>query len=405
MTETMSSPYQVLGNRSIDQWKVTELKEELKRRKLATKGLKEDLIKRLDEALRNERENDEEDVDNGFDCPSSPEAVDKAVVIKPDNEDVVISDDGNKKVDGAAVQVDINEGAAALIQRENPEEITAESNIMVDKKQDICAISVETSTMVSENVVSEIAESVQEEQNNETQKESGAAKPQKEEDSKSTYDLMLKSSNSNNQVSEVNPVLGFQVKSDSISTDSVSINEKNELKDNIIADNVKLDLDVIKPEMVEPSSSSVVPDGGELHPMDVEEPHEKKVPVEETDNNHSTDADLNKKNDSADMGSSEKLNLDRSSGDDSMEDDILESKQIDSKYNSDEVGNRSEQTEVPLVREEIHANIMGDVPSADTKEVHVEPKNKPVPPPEKRKLQGKLCILRFLFPNLNSSSY
>ena len=405
MTETMSSPYQVLGNRSIDQWKVTELKEELKRRKLATKGLKEDLIKRLDEALRNERENDEEDVDNGFDCPSSPEAVDKAVVIKPDNEDVVISDDGNKKVDGAAVQVDINEGAAALIQRENPEEITAESNIMVDKKQDICAISVETSTMVSENVVSEIAESVQEEQNNETQKESGAAKPQKEEDSKSTYDLMLKSSNSNNQVSEVNPVLGFQVKSDSISTDSVSINEKNELKDNIIADNVKLDLDVIKPEMVEPSSSSVVPDGGELHPMDVEEPHEKKVPVEETDNNHSTDADLNKKNDSADMGSSEKLNLDRSSGDDSMEDDILESKQIDSKYNSDEVGNRSEQTEVPLVREEIHANIVGDVPSADTKEVHVEPKNKPVPPPEKRKLQGKLCILRFLFPNLNLSSY
>ena len=403
----MSSPYQVLDNRPIDQWRVTELKEELKRRKLTTKGLKEDLVKRLDEVLRNERENAEEDVDNGFDHPPSPEAMDKAaeealLVTKTDNEHVVISDYRNKKVDGATIQVDIDDSAAALVQRKDLEEITGGTDSMVDKKQDIHAISVKTSTMVSESVVSEKAQGGQGEQNNETQKERGASKPQPEEDSKSTHDdVMLKSSDPNNQVSEVSPVLGFQVKSDSISTDSVSINEKNELKDNIIADNVKLDLDVIKPEMVEPSSSSVVPDGGEMHPMDVEEPHEKKVPVEETDNNHATNADLNKKNDSADMGSSEKLNLDRSSGDDSMEEDILESKQIDSKYNSDEVGDRSEQTEVLDVKEEGHVNVVGDVPSADKKGIHVETKDRPVAPPEKRKLQGKLCIRRFLLPNLN----
>ena len=403
----MSSPYQVLDNRPIDQWRVTELKEELKRRKLTTKGLKEDLVKRLDEVLRNERENAKEDVDNGFDHPPSPEAMDKAaeealLVTKTDNEHVVISDYRNKKVDGATIQVDIDDSAAALVQRKDLEEITGGTDSMVDKKQDIHAISVKTSTMVSESVVSEKAQGGQEEQNNETQKERGASKPQPEEDSKSTHDdVMLKSSDPNNQVSEVSPVLGFQVKSDSISTDSVSINEKNELKDNIIADNVKLDLDVIKPEMVEPSSSSVVPDGGEMHPMDVEEPHEKKVPVEETDNNHATNADLNKKNDSADMGSSEKLNLDRSSGDDSMEEDILESKQIDSKYNSDEVGDRSEQTEVLDVKEEGHVNVVGDVPSADKKGIHVETKDRPVAPPEKRKLQGKICIRRFLLPNLN----
>ena len=54
--DIMSSKYPILANRPIDQWKVTELKEELKRRKLTTKGLKDDLINRLDEALRTERE-------------------------------------------------------------------------------------------------------------------------------------------------------------------------------------------------------------------------------------------------------------------------------------------------------------------------------------------------------------
>jgi apoptotic chromatin condensation inducer in the nucleus len=42
-----------------------------------------------------------------------------------------------------------------------------------------------------------------------------------------------------------------QVKSDSIFTDSVSINEKTELKDNVIADHVKLELNVVKPEMLD----------------------------------------------------------------------------------------------------------------------------------------------------------
>ncbi|GJS44919.1 apoptotic chromatin condensation inducer in the nucleus-like protein isoform X1 [Tanacetum coccineum] len=49
-----SSPYVVLENRSLDQWKVTDLKEQLKRRNLTTKGLKDDLVKRLDQAVRAE---------------------------------------------------------------------------------------------------------------------------------------------------------------------------------------------------------------------------------------------------------------------------------------------------------------------------------------------------------------
>lgn len=51
----MSTQYPILDNRPINKWKVTELKEELKRRNLKITGLKDDLVNRLDEAIRNER--------------------------------------------------------------------------------------------------------------------------------------------------------------------------------------------------------------------------------------------------------------------------------------------------------------------------------------------------------------
>ncbi|KAL3371478.1 hypothetical protein AABB24_008161 [Solanum stoloniferum] len=45
------SDYPVLDNRPINKWKVAELREELKRRNLTTKGLKDDLVRRLNEAI------------------------------------------------------------------------------------------------------------------------------------------------------------------------------------------------------------------------------------------------------------------------------------------------------------------------------------------------------------------
>jgi apoptotic chromatin condensation inducer in the nucleus len=146
--------------------------------------------------------------------------------------------------------------------------------------------------------------------------------------------------------------------------------------------------------MVEPSFSNVVPVGGESHPMDVEEPQEKKESVEEKDDSSGTNAYMRKNNDSVDVGYSEKLNLDRSSGDDSMEEDVLESKQIDSKYNSDEVGDVSEKkNEGPVVKEENLVGVAGKDLSTDQKEVHVENKIHPVVPVEKRKFNGKICSL------------
>ncbi|XVE86721.1 hypothetical protein DITRI_Ditri18aG0056500 [Diplodiscus trichospermus] len=464
----MSSRYQILDNRPIDQWRVTELKEELKRRKLTTRGLKEDLVKRLDEALRIERENTPMEADNGTN--SDPEPVvegglGKAIpVIAETVKDVVDhGGSGTEKESGVKVQVDINDSEAALVQGE-----VQGRDILVEEEPIMQTTTVQNEITITKTVVSEVPligqdlqSSGQEIVNSNIQVEYEDSKPQVEneepkpqvenegpkpevenegpkpevenddhdpkpqlqsvgsepqlenddpkpqldiDDSKAqleneglkapTEDDMRDSSTPNNQVSEVSPILGFQVKSDSISTDSVSINEKIELKDNIIADNVKLDLDVVKLEMVEPSSCKVVPISGESHPMDVEEPLENKnkASVDERDDKNVTNADMSNKIDSAEMGYSEKLNLDRSSGDDSMEEDVLESKQIDSKCSTDEMGEKSEKNEVPLIKEESPVDVVGDGLSAEKKDVFVESNSRSSVPAEKRKLHDQEAV-------------
>ncbi|XVF61702.1 hypothetical protein PTKIN_Ptkin08bG0151800 [Pterospermum kingtungense] len=443
----MSSRYQILDNRPIDQWKVTELKEELKRRKLITRGLKEDLVKRLDEALRIERENTPKEADNGFNSNPQPVvegAIEKETPVIAETVKDVVDHGGSgiEKESGVKFQVDINDSAAALGHGG-----VQEKEILVEEEPVVQTTTVQTEVTVTKTVVSEVpltgqdlqssgkegiensniqveyedrkplveSEGPKPEVQNEGPRpevqiddpkplpENDDLKPQLDiEDSKAQLeneglkaphdDDMHDSSAPNNQVSEVSPILGFQVKSDSISTDSVSINEKIELKDNINADNVKLDLDVVKPEMVEPSSSNVVPISGELHPMDVEEPLENKESVNKRDDKNVTNADMSNKNDSAEMGYSEKLNLDRSSGDDSMEEDVLESKQIDSKCSTDEMGEKSENNEAPVVREESPVDVVGDGLSGDKKDAFVDNKNRTSIPAEKRKLLDQEAI-------------
>ncbi|XP_071724742.1 uncharacterized protein [Rutidosis leptorrhynchoides] len=424
----MSSPYPVIGNRSIDQLKVTELKQELKKRELTISGLKSDLIKRLDEAIRIERKNagtqnpdwdnsakDDEvkDTNNGFN--SEPQTV----VVEKDSEAIpittdepardVVDCDGNKSkmVDGVKMQIDINDSAAAFgkVTGQDQDNMVDKNAVRVEEELRENSTSLGSSVpKVSETVVSDLALSGLGSHESETpglnlnlnsQLESEDSKPQMDNEvlKAAHKDAKLDSSASDNQVSEVNPSLGIQVKSDSICTDSVSINEKIELKGNIISDsdNVKIVLDVIKPEMVEPSSSNVVPLGGESHPMDVEEPLEKKISAGKKDDKITANADANRNNDSADPGSSEKLNLDRSSGDDSMEEDVLESKQIESKYNSDEVGNKNE-SKVSVVNEEINEDVIGVEVSADGKGSPVEKKSQPAVITEKRKLNDEKAV-------------
>ncbi|GMI68643.1 ACINUS [Hibiscus trionum] len=182
----------------------------------------------------------------------------------------------------------------------------------------------------------------------------------------------------NNQVPEVNLVSGFKVKSDSFSNDSMSINEKIELKDNINDENVKLSQDVVKLEMVvEPcSSTNVVPNNGESHPMDDDEqPLRNKASVDELDENNDTTADISNKDDSEEMGYSEKLNLDRSSSDDSMEEDLPETKQIDSNCSTDEIEDGVENE--ALIIEELESTVVAAVDGSSTeqKDIFVEKKS------------------------------
>ncbi|KAK2655908.1 hypothetical protein Ddye_008960 [Dipteronia dyeriana] len=509
----MSSPYPILDNRPIDQWKVTELKEELKKRKLKSSGKKDELIRLLDQAIRIERENAEreiaereaaereiaerenaerkvaerenaereiaerenaereiaerenaereiaeredaereiadkenaareiaerekaereiaerekaereiaerenakrenamKDLNNGTNHDIQPLVNAETVLVHAEKAKDVDGDKEYKGVNDVVVQVDINSSAAALGRGEDQVgEIAGGINNNVaglghgksEEGNKTCgtnparvgeelvsnATIVETSFTVTESVVTKLTLSRQDLQNSETQGESEDSNPQLEEGLKPVHrDDMLDDSAPDNQVSEVSPNLGSQVKYDSISTDSVSINEKIELKDNIIADNVKLELDVIKLEMVEPSSSNIVPVVGESHPMDVEEPLEK-ASFQEKDDNDAANVDMDKKNDSADVGYSEKLNLDRSSGDDSMEEDVLDSKQIDSKDSSEGARDRTGNIEAPVVKEGGLVDVVGDGLPADKKDDRVEDKSRPVVLADKRR--------------------
>ncbi|XP_021752683.1 actin cytoskeleton-regulatory complex protein PAN1-like [Chenopodium quinoa] len=367
-----SSGFPVLDNRPIDQWKVTELKEELKRRKLTTRGLKEELVRRLDESLRNEMEAEKQEADNGVQ-DIQPNNISQVAITEqtgsgiaelglgiPVNAEVNVgyADVGITNLDDVSLQgdsqVSIEQPVEGKVSIEEQESVVVLGN---DQPPEVGALaandvpSVGLGNEISESLSSDIAVDREGSQDGKIERvDEGSTAQEQSEDIKPLHDEKLESSDANNQVSEVSSSLGFPVKSNSISTDSVSFNEKNDLKDNIIADNVKLESDV-KPEMVQPSSSDLFPDGGNSHPSDVEEPYENKVSVQETDNSV-TNADVSQKNYSAELGSSEKLNLDRSSCDDSMEEDALESKHIDSNYKFEEVVEKNEKIEVTTIEEE-----------------------------------------------------
>lgn len=419
----MSSRYPILDNRPIDQWRVTELKEELKRRKLTTRGLKDDLIKRLDESIRSEIEKSDLTSNNGLDSAPLPEQKDTEekdqsnnnvrdtrTQLPPEQErpDTKVSEVVKKEVQDTDAHLE-KTSAEVVDDTLNPdtndsgglgnegktkelEILDGTDSVELEKTQLVQVAAEVANEIVSENVESVVlsGQDLQSKSDDlETKPEEDHLEAQLENDDSKPLqaDNKLNESDPHNQVSEVNPVLGVEVKSDSISTENVTIIEKNELKDNIIADDIKIELDV-KPDMVEPSSSDHETGGGKSHPMDVEEPHTNKVSIEEAGGNSAENVDDIKKIDTGDL-SSEKLNLDRSSGDDFMEEDAMEGKQIDSKSNSDEVEVKTEKEESPPAKEEGVVDIVGeeDLP-AETKVTIVDEKNTPAASSLKRKLDG-----------------
>lgn len=462
LSVTMSS-FPVLKNRPIDQWKVTELKDELRKRRLPVKGLKEELVRRLFESIQSEEASDESaddvganeavdegakdveanapvDKDAGVNEPVdhapeehtvsqkttvsvtevyqetvvhatqentlplpevSQEVMDSSVEGSPrDNlvatheslstEAPTESIDEPKSVAGENSTVQEGHLHTALVAEKTPDVATSETIVATDMtstdlksdltsseiksgateatkadKQDTVPMPVDAQITDADPMDTDVtAASVNNDEdlgnntraNNEECKDSELMN----EDSKPIL------SKSNNQVPEISPDLGSPVKCESISSDDISHNKKN-IKDNLNANNFDLELEV-KPEMVKPSSG-ITSLGGDLQPLD-------------------DDKELVKNQLSLDeVGSPEKLNLDRSSGDESMEEDVVEIKQVESNVKSDDLRGKTELNSSELVKEVTLPGSVVDGSSVDTKEVIAE--EKPSASTEKRKLQAE----------------
>ncbi|CAL9185302.1 uncharacterized protein LOC135633575 [Musa acuminata AAA Group] len=398
----MSSQYPVLNNKPIDQWKVTELKEELRKRKIPVRGLKEELIRKLDEAIRNEMAKEEESV-NACNPDSVHDDGDQVQSEKlVDNHTYVVVDPtGKTGSDALAIDIDINQDISSQYA------ITATPGLdtkVSETKTNVVSLEdsgTETQTVItlSESSIQDASpkemhdeEKHDEEKHDEEKQEEEKQGEEKHEDSTgSREDIKLNLSEPDNQVPVVSPDLGFQVKCESIPIDSVSIIEKNSLKDNLNADDFHLEQEVVKPEMVQPSSSSVI--GGDLQPLDDDKgPVSDPVTLEETDVKSSINIDLSMKEENVEEGSPEKLNLDRCSSDELMEEDVSDIKHVDSNTKSEELEGKTEVNLEPAVGGEtsFDGGLGGSMP--EKKDTVVEDHRKPEVPAEKRKLEDREVV-------------
>ncbi|CAN6312556.1 unnamed protein product [Urochloa humidicola] len=457
------SSYPVLNNRPIDQWRVTDLKDELRKRRLPVKGLKEELVRRLFESIQSEKEADEASEDAGEnaddrlpDANASEEAtvtitevhqetmvhVTQQVEVpttEVDQEFTVSATGGPPSVDveaslddASAAKGEVSESIAGgnlafeevQPHAESNNEPVLEKTSDVDTNEAVIVNDVSAdvkSDLVTSEVKSDAAKSskIQEEDSapapvDVITSDAGpmdtdvvTATPVSDDGDKlapkddglgdkvSMYDEEHKDpdtmnedcepvvSKPNNQVPEVSPDLGSQIKCESISSD-LSTNKKNNIEDNLNANNFDLELEV-KPKMVEPSSG-ITSLGGDLQPLDDDKELVKnQSSVEDTDS--TANVDLYKKY--SPEGSPEKLNLDRSSGDESMEEDVMEIKQVESNTKSDEISGKTE-----LNSEDVKAVTLPDcavgASSVDTKEVIAEEKS--AASTEKRKLEAEEVV-------------
>ncbi|OEL27023.1 hypothetical protein BAE44_0011958 [Dichanthelium oligosanthes] len=459
---TMSS-YPVLNNRPIDQWRVTDLKDELRKRRLPVKGLKEELVRRLFDSIQSERAADAaaEDVGANADdqLPDANASEGTTVTITEVHQETVVhvtqqvevpttevSQEFTISATGGPPSVDVeaslNEASAA--KGELPESFTGgnsayeevqphtESNnepvlektsdvdtneavivndaISTDVKSDLAtsdvksdatkvskiqeqdsapapvdAITSDAGTMDTDFVTA--APVSDDEEKLAPKDDLGSNVPMYDEEHKDS-DTMNEDcgpivSKPNNQVPEVSPDLGSQIKRESISSD-LSTNKKNNIEDNLNANNFDIELEV-KPKMVEPSSG-ITSLGEDLQPLDDDKELVKnQSSVEDIDSTANVDS---YKKDSPE-GSPEKLNLDRSSGDESMEEDVMEIKQVESNMKSDDLREKTE-----LNSEDVKAVTLPDsvveASSVDTKEVIAEEKT--AASTEKRKIEAEEVV-------------
>jgi apoptotic chromatin condensation inducer in the nucleus len=463
------SSYPVLNNRPIDQWRVTDLKDELRKRRLPVKGLKEELVRRLFDSIQSEQAASEatEDVelsaadDQQPDVNVTEETTGTVTEVcqettghftqqvevpgsRVGQESMISAVGGPPAVDveaplsesmaGEGEMPGSNAGENLAFQEmqphtestaepviENTSDVQTNETIIVNddintdvksdlpapevtpditeaskiQKQDSATAPVATFTSDVDSMDTDVTAAPVSNDGEKLASNSGLGSSIYDEENKNSKllneDRETITSKPNNQVHEVTPDLGSQIKCESISSDDISTNKKNSVDDNMDANNFDLELEV-KPKMVEPSSG-ITSLGGDLQPLDDEKELVKnQSSLEDIDAIDNVDS---YKKDSPEGGSPEKLNLDRSSGDESMEEDFMESRQAESNMKSDD---HRGTTELSLkdVKEVGLPDSVAEASSIDTKEVIAE--EKPAASAEKRKLEG-------LFPFLLSASF
>lgn len=454
LAATMSS-YPVLNNRPIDQWRVTDLKDELRKRRLPVKGLKDELVRRLFESIQSEKEEEEEEQDNET-VEVNPAANQASEIQSVSQETTVSITEVHKETVVQVTQeatppiTEVSQSLTVSAAEEPPkvnavatheaplskaptdkgeeppiagdvstvenEHLHAENNTepFVEKTQDvgtneaIGALDMTSADVESDMTSSDIkidATEASKVQQHDTVATTVDAIPTDADpmdtdvatekavlndlgDTTSVYDEERKDSEltnedekpiapkPNDQVPEVSPDLGSPIKCESISSDDISTNKKNNIKDNLNANNFDLELEA-KPEMVKPSSG-ITSIGGDLQPLDDDKDLGKnQSSLEYIDSTANVD----------EGGSPEKLNLDRSSGDESMEEDVMEIKQVESNIKSEGTAELSSDH----VKEVSLPDTVVDNSSVDTKEVIADEKT--AASTEKRKLEG-------LFPDI-----
>jgi len=462
------SSYPVLNNRPIDQWRVTDLKDELRKRKLPVKGLKDELVRRLFDSIQSEREAEEteeadEDVGVNVDdqLPDANASEENTVTVTEVHQETVVhitqqveaptTEVGQESAlspTRGAPSVDVEEASTAKgevpesfagtfeevqVQTESTNEPLHEKTSDIDTNEAVIvndAIDVNSDLTPAEVKLGTMEASKIEEQDFPpapvdalTSDASGpmdtdvvtaatsdagpmdtdvvTAAPVSDDGEKlapkddlgnkvSMYDEEHNNSDTMNedrkpieskpinQVPEVSPDLGSQIKCESISSDNLSTNKKNNIEDNLNANNFDLELEV-QPKMVEPSSG-ITSLGGDLQPVDDDKELVKnQTSLEDLDSTANVDS---YKKDSPEGGSPEKLNLDRSSGDESMEEDVAEIKQVESNMKSDVLEGKNE-----LNSEDVKEVILPDSVVEPSKEVIAEEKS--AASAEKRKLEAE----------------
>ncbi|KAJ4880121.1 SAP domain-containing protein [Raphanus sativus] len=288
-----SSPFPILDNRPIDKWKVTELKEELKRRRLTTQGLKVDLVRRLDDALRAEQEAPQTLANQQAEIPHAPDVS----VVTPDPMPAAFSIDTTP----SEIQTTpVVKTTAAIETTPPPPPVVSKPEVNASGLDDVRGVAGLGGSVVDDVKVQEP------------------------------------------QDADVKGGVGSGVTAtDAVIADKAPQPTDTELEKAATYNQVS----VTGYESQEPSAVT----GGESHPMDVEKPPEQKMSVGGGDVSDAAAnaADVTKGNNTniSDAGDSEKLNLDRSSGDESMEDEP-ESKQTESVTSHEVVVDKSEKNDI-----------------------------------------------------------